>query len=245
MKNKWFWGTLLFWAIFSIAIMGRALIFSTLRFDPKIISQYEIKTNGLTQSHRLWMNEGDLVDLLPLINDRLRREGWNSCAGGIDMVPDFLQLDGLVPDISEKLQIKMFQKPGFHLAMGLLQPSGESLTYGWEGILPDRILSLDQELKAWNFHFPVPPDASHLINEKLANLQIGMVILPHQQGLTRRFLNLCQQGNWEASEWNSGTEYPTFFLTRKGEKLMAVLNQQTSQDVITLLNFINRKAFYE
>src|ERR1035438_10252493 len=121
MKNKWFWGSLAFWMIFAIGLTGRALIYSSLRFDPQIISRYEIKTNGLVQSHKIWVNEGSLTALVPLVDDLLRQDGWSSCANSQDLVPDLLQLDGLVPDISDRVQIKMFQKPGLHLALGLLQ----------------------------------------------------------------------------------------------------------------------------
>jgi len=77
MKNKWFWGTLAFWMIFAIALTGRALIYSSLRFDPQIISRYEIKTNGLVQSHKIWVNEGSLTALVPLVDDHLRQDGWS------------------------------------------------------------------------------------------------------------------------------------------------------------------------
>lgn len=241
MRNKWFWGTLAFWVIFAIALTGRALIYSNLRFEPKVISRYDIQTNGLTQSHKLWVNEGSLGDLVPLVDDRLRQEGWVSCAGGRDLIPDLLQLEGLVPDISGLVQIKMFQKPGFHLALGLLQASGESRTYGWEGVFPDAVFDPTQARKGWDIPFPVPPDAKQLMNEKLENLQIALVILPPQKNLVSRFQDLCRKGNWEAVEWKSGGEEPAFLLTQGRNKLLAVLSRQSSEDVITLLKFKKRK----
>jgi len=243
MRNKWFWGTLVFWSVFAIALTGRALIYSNLRFDPQIISRYEIKTNGLAQSHQFWINEGCLSDLVPLVDDRLCQEGWSKCQGGNDLIPNLLQLEGLVPDISDRVQIKMFQKPGFHLALGLLQDQNEPKTYGWEGIYPDAVFNLDQARKGWDLPFPVPSDAKQLINEKLENLQISMLVLSPQKNLVERFQALCQEGNWRASEWKSGGEDPAFLLTRGRVKLLALLSRQDFEDVITLLKFDKRKDF--
>ncbi len=245
MKNKWFWGTLSFWFIFAIAFTSRALIFSDVKFDPQIISHYEIKTNGLIQSHKLWINEGSLNNLLPLLSDRLRQEGWISCAGGRDIIPDLLQLDSSVPDISDKLQIKIYRKPGFHLSIGLLQREGETKTYGWESILPDMVFNQEQARKSWDLSFPTPSDAKQLVNEKLENLQIAMVILPLQKNLTGRFQELCQQGNWEAALWKKGETDPVFILTKGENKLLALLSHQDSEDVITLLRLDKRKDFYD
>jgi hypothetical protein len=241
MRNKWFWGTLAFWVVFAAALTGRALIYSDLRFDPKVIGRYDIRTNGLAQSRKLWVNEGSLGDLVPLVDDRLRREGWASCAGGRDLIPDLLQLEGLVPDISDRVQLKMFQKPGFHLALGLLQATGEPKTYGWEGVFPDAVFDLNQARKGWDLPFPVPPDAKQLVNEKLENLQIALVILAPQKDLIGRFQDLCRKGNWETAEWKSGGEGTAFLLTQGSNKLLAVLSRQSSEDVITLLKFEKRK----
>ena len=241
MKNKWFWGTLAFWMIFAIALTGRALIYSSLRFDPQIISRYEIKTNGLVQSHKIWVNEGSLTALVPLVDDHLRQDGWSSCANSQDLVPDLLQLDGLVPDISDRVQIKMFQKPGLHLALGLLQDTSESKTYGWEGQFPDSVFDLTQAKKAWDLPFPVPSDAKQLLNEKLENLQIGMVVFSPQKSLVDRFQEICRQGNWQVSEWKGSGEKTAYLLTRGRDKIFAILNHQTSEDIITLLKLDKRK----
>jgi hypothetical protein len=181
------------------------------------------------------------MDLLPLLSDHLRQEGWVSCAGGQDLIPDLLQIDGLVPDISEKLQVKMFQKPGFHMALGLLQPSGETKTYGWEGVVPDGVFGIAQARKSWDLPFPLPPDTKRLMNEKLENFQIAILILPPQKDLPGRFQALCQEGHWESTVWKSSDANPVFLITKGNNKLMAVLNRQPSEDMITLVKFDQRK----
>jgi hypothetical protein len=241
-KNKWFWGTLVFWALFSIAVTGRALIYSQLSFHPRVISHYEIHTNGMTQSNQFWINDGSLTDLLPILEDHYRQEGWTACSSGRDLVPDLLQLDGLVPDISDQFQIKMFQKPGCHLAVGLLQSPDSSQTYGWEGVLPDSSLTLEQERKGWDLPFPAPLEAAQLFSEKLENLQIGIAFFSDGKKLSDRYNGLCQKGQWQTNLLKNDSAAPAFLVTKGNEKLLVLLSRLDRGDYITFVKFGKRKV---
>jgi hypothetical protein len=242
-KTRWFWGTLLFWALFSLAVTGRALIYSQLNFDPKVISRYEIHVNGLSQSNQFWVNEGNLTDLLPLLERHYKQEGWIPCLSGKDLLPDLFQLEGLVPDISDQFQIKMFQKPGCRLALGLLQSSDSPNTYGWEGVLPDACLSLEQERKAWNLPFPAPLEATQLISERLENLEFGIALLNREKDLTELFKSLCLKEQWKAISLKTDPESTSFLITKGNEKLLAVLSHPGRGDAITFVKLKIRKAF--
>jgi hypothetical protein len=242
-KFKWFWGTLIFLFLFSIAVTGRALIYSQLTFHPRVISHYEIRANGLTQSNQFWVNDGYLTDLLPVLDRHYRIEGWTPCLSGRDLVPDLLPLEGLIPDISDQFQIRMFQKPGCRLALGLLQSPDTAQTYGWEGILPDSCLSLQQERKAWRLPFPAPLEASQLISEKLEGLEIGIALFTGGKNLTSQFMTLCQRDQWMPSPLKNDSEASAFLITKGNKKLLALLSHQETGNYITFLKFGKRKAF--
>ncbi len=242
-KNRWFWGTLLFWVLFSLAVTSRALIYSQLSFDPKIISRYEIHANGLTQSNQFWVNDGCLTDLLPLLERHYKQEGWTPCLSGKDLVPDLLQLEGLAPDISDQFQIKMFQKPGCRLALGLLQSADSPQTYGWEGVLPDACLNLKQERKAWGLPFPAPLEATQLISEKLENLEFGVALFNREKDLTDLFKSLCIRDQWKAIPLKPDAESLSFLISKGNEMLLAVLSHPDNGDSITFVKFKSRKAY--
>ncbi len=236
MKKTWFWATIVFWFILAGAFVGRALIFSPDRFSPKTICQYESTTNGVKETNRVWVNEGRLKSLLPIITNKFRSEGWTPEGRELDLTPLLLELSEENPSLEGRLEIHAFKKAGATKALGLLENPSSDTTYGWEGELPDSVFNPSQSRSSWNFPFTPPEDSRELFCQKLMNFRIGLIYLDHDNGLYQRFSSLCLRQGFRIRPWRGDPEREVFLLSKPSFKLLAVLNPQPLEDVIALVS---------
>src|ERR1700679_3038701 len=144
MKQKWFWSTLVFWALLTSSVVSWALISSPLRFQPQTISRYETKVNGKSQKTELWINQGRLTDLMPIIVKEFTNDHWEPLGNGLDLTSTLL---GSISDsfvLSDQVQVKLFEKNGLYKTLGLWQSKDTDETYGMTSEVPNTIFNLSQ-----------------------------------------------------------------------------------------------------
>jgi hypothetical protein len=235
MRQKWFWTAFGFWVFFTSAVITWPLIFCPIRFSPKTLSEFEIKVNGETEHNRVWVNEGRLHDLLPVIQKQWLAEGWSSAGQGIDLTPLLLgQLENS-PSLEDQLQIKVFKRKGYYKSLGLLEPSGSGKTYGWEGELPDQAFNTKKSIGHWDFPFLPPPDAEETFCQKLQNFQLALIYLSKAENGEKLFAQLCANQGFSQKLWREDGWKKIYILTKNTKRLLAVLNQEPGEKVLSLV----------
>ena len=235
MKQKWFWGTLIFLALFSGSIVCWALISSPLRFQPQTISQYTTQVNGQTQKTEFWINQGRLTELFPLIEKELKNDHWVPMMNGLDLTSVLLGPLGDSFDLSDQVQIKLFQKNGLYRAFGLWQSKSTEETYGMTTEVPSAVFNLSQAKTHWGFPFPPPPSTTQLFYEKLENLQIGFICLPVGEEPIEQFNQICASRGYSQTLWQKENAKKIYLLTDKKIKILAIFDFEDSRSVISLV----------
>ncbi len=234
MKRKWFWITLIFWASFTCTVITWPLIYAPVRFDPKIIGEFETKVNGFKQKNIMWINEGNLNDLLPIILEKLTKEGWISVGKNMDLTPVLLGIADESEQPSKHLLIKVFQRKDFYKTLGLWEPVGAGKTYGFVGEIPDSIFSLSQAKTHWDLPFTPPSDSNSLYCQKLNNIDIGLISLPYQDKFGDVFHQLCVTRGFSEKLLSSETDKKIFVLTKGRIKILAISEIENGQTSISM-----------
>src|SRR5665213_44903 len=191
MKQKWFWTTLVFWTLLASSVVSWALISSPLRFQPQTISRYETKVNGQPQKTELWVNQGRLTDLMPIIVKEFTNNHWKPLGNDLDLTSSLLGSISDSFDLSDQIQIKLFEKNGFYKVLGLWQSKDADETYGMTSEVPNNAFNLSQSKSNWGFPFAPPPAATQLFYEKLETLKIGFIYLPPGDEPVQQFNQIC------------------------------------------------------
>jgi hypothetical protein len=239
MKQNWFWGTLFFWFVLTGSVVCWALISAQLRFQPQTISHYETKLNGKTQKTELWVNQGRLTELAPIITKKFAKDHWEPCANGLDLTSALLGSLGDSFDLSDQIQIKMFKKNGLYKALGLWQSKDTDETYGIISEVPGSILDLSQSKSNWIFPFPPPPDTIQLFSEKLGDLKIGFIFLPLNDEPVNRFKETCLASGFKQTFLREENNKKIFILVKNKTKILASLGIENNQNVISLIELKN------
>ncbi len=236
MNKYWFWGTIVFWFILASAFLSRALIFSPVCFSPKTICQYESTTNGVKETNLVWVNQGKLINLLPIIMDKFHSEGWTPEGRELNLTPILLELSNKNPSLEGRLEIHAFKKAGVTKALGLLENPDSGMTYGWEGELPGGIFNLTQARSHWDFPFSPPEESREIFCQKLQNFKIGLIYMDPSNSLRQKFFALCLQQGFNFRPWKGDPGREAYLLSKTSVRLLAVLNPQSLEDVIALVS---------
>jgi len=235
MKQKWFWATLVFWTLLTSTVVCWALISSPLRFQPQTISHYETKINGQTQKTELWVNQGRLTDLMPIIVKEFTTDHWESLGNGIDLTSSLLGSISDSFDLSDQVQIKLFEKNGLYKALGLWQSKDTDETYGMTSEVPKMMFNLSQAKSNWGFPFAPPPAAIQLFYEKLQTLKIGFIYLPPGDEPVQQFNQICFNQGFSQILCQKETNKKIYLLINKKIKILAIFNFETHRNVISLV----------
>ncbi len=238
MKQKWFWGTFAFWVIFAGTVMAWALIYSPVHFAPKFLSQYETEINGLKQKNELWVNEGHLTALLPVITQNWLKDGWRPAGNNLDLTSAILGALDENTDLSDQVQVRVFQKKDFHKTLGLWEPTGENQTYGWVSEIPDKALNPSTAKSNWHFPFIPPENSNRLYCQKLKNLQIALITLPADTRFEDHFHESCINQGFTQNLWRNDPDKKSYILSKGKTRLLAVLTAEGNQDSISLAYFL-------
>jgi hypothetical protein len=235
MKQKWFWATLVFWTLSASSIVCWALISSPLRFQPQIISRYETKVNGQSQKTELWINQGRLTDLMPIIVKEFTTDHWKPLGNGLDLTSALLGSISDSFDLSDQIQVKLFQKNGLYRTLGLWQSKDTDETYGMTSEAPNAIFNLSQAKSNWGFPFPPPPSATQLFYEKLETLKIGFIYLPPGDAPVQQFNQICSSKGFSQILWQKENNKKIYILSDKKIKILAILNFDAHRNTISLV----------
>jgi hypothetical protein len=235
MKQKWFWVTLVFWTLLASSVVSWALISSPLRFQPQTISQYETKVNGQPQKTELWVNQGRLTDLMPIIVKEFTNDHWEPLDNGLDLTSALLGSISDSFDLSDQVQIKLFEKHGLYKAFGLWQSKDTDETYGMTSDVPNAIFNLSQAKSSWGFPIAPPPAATQLFYETLETLKIGFIYLPLGDEPVQQFNQICSNQGFSQILWQKKTDKKIYILTNKKIKILAIINFEARRNVISLV----------
>jgi hypothetical protein len=235
MKQKWFWGTLVFWVLLSGSVVCWALISSPLRYQPQIINHYVTQVNGQTQKTEFWVNQGRLTELMPLIVKEFKNDHWEPLGSGLDLTPALLGSIGDSFDLSDQIQIKLFEKNGLYKALGLWQSKNTDETYGMTSEVPNAIFNLARAKSNWGFPFPPPSTATQLFYEKMENLEIGFICLPPGDEPIDQFNQISFSLGFSQTPWQKEKNKKIYLLSNKKTKILVILNSEDRRNVISLV----------
>jgi len=235
MKQKWFWSTLVFWALLTSSVVSWALISSPLRFQPQTISRYETKVNGKSQKTELWINQGRLTDLMPIIVKEFTNDHWEPLGNGLDLTSTLLGSISDSFDLSDQVQVKLFEKNGLYKTLGLWQSKDTDETYGMTSEVPNTIFNLSQAKSNWGFPFPPPPSATQLFYEKLETLKIGFIYLPPGDVPVQQFNQICSRQGFSQTLWQNENNKKIYIISNKKIKVLAIFNFETHRNTISLV----------
>ncbi len=225
MKQKWFWATLVFWTLLASSVVCWALISSPLRFQPQTISRYETKINGQSQKTELWINQGRLNDLMPIIVKEFTNDHWKPFGNGLDLTSALLGSICDSFDLSDQVQIKLFEKNGLYKVLGLWQSKNVDETYGMTSDLPNSVFNLSLAKSSWGFPFAPPPSATQLFYEKLEMLKIGFIYLPPGDDAIQQFNQICSNQGFSEILWQEKKDKKVYILTNKKFKILAIVSE--------------------
>lgn len=234
MNQKWFWGTLLFLTLFSGSIVSWALISSPLRFEPQVINHFENDFNGQKQRTDIWVNQGRLTELLPLVTQEMEKNNWKSLGRGIDLGSAILGLNAKGLDFSDQFDVKVWEKDGVYRTIGLLQSKDTDTTYGATSDFPKTAFDMDKTLKNWNFPIPPPRGDDLLFNVQLKNVKLGIVLFSHSEEPFKNFKQLCSEKGFSQNLEEEEKNKKVFLLTDKKNKILAIFDQEGPTDSIAL-----------
>lgn len=235
MKQKWFWSTLVFWTLLASSVVSWALISSPLRFQPQTISRHETKVNGQPQKTELWVNQGRLTDLMPIIIKQFTNDHWKSLGDGLDLTSSLLGSISDSFDLSDQVQIKLFEKQGLYKALGLWQSKDTDMTYGMTSEIPNSIFNLSQAKSNWGFPFAPPPAATKLFYENFENLKIGFIYLPIGDEPVQQFDQICSSQGFSEILWQKESNKKIYILSDRKIKILAILNFEPHRNIISLV----------
>jgi hypothetical protein len=235
MKQKWFWATLVFWTLLASSVVCWALIASPLRFQPQIISRYETKVNGQSQKTELWVNQGRLTDLMPIVIKEFTNDHWQPLGSGLNLTSALLGSISDSFDLSDQIQIKLFEKNGFYKALGLWQSKETDETYGMTSELPNAAFNLSQARSTWGFPFAPPPNATQFFYEKLESLKIGFIYLPPGDESVRQFDQNCFDQGFSQIQWQQENNKKIYIFSNKKIKILAIYDFETHRNIISLV----------
>lgn len=235
MKQKWFWITLFTWILFASSVVSWALISSPLRFQPQTISRYETKVNGQPQKTELWVNQGRLIDLMPIIIKELTNDHWAPLGNGLNLTSALLGSISNSFDLSDQIQIKLFEKQGLYKAVGLWQSKDMDVTYGMISEMPNTVFNLSQAKSHWGFPFPPPSAATRLFYENIEILKIGFIYLPIGDEPVQQFEKTCSNQGFSQTFWQKENNKKIYILSNKKVKILAIYNFESYYDVISLI----------
>jgi hypothetical protein len=237
MKQKWFWGTFLFLTIFTSTVIAWALIFSPVRFSPKTLQEFQTKINGTEEKNQIWVNEGHLKELLPVIVEKWDKEGWKIHGQKMDLTPAVLGLLDDSIDLEDNLQVRVFKKGDLYRTLGLWEPPGNDETYGWVGELPDRAFNPSLAVEKWDFPMAPPPNALRIYCQGLGNLKVALISLPPPRNFDDQFLAYCSSQGFTGKLWKKNEDESVYFLNQGGKKILAFLNMDEGEGHISLVSF--------
>ncbi len=233
MNQKWFWGTLIFLMLFSGSIVSWALISAPLRFGPQIISHFENDLNGQKQRTDIWVNQGRLTDLLPLVLSEMEKNGWKS--NGIDLSSALLGPSAKGLDFSDQLDVKVWEKDGTYRTIGLLQSKDADMTYGATSDFPKTAFDMNKTLKSWDFPIP-PPDKKDLIfNVKLKNMKVGIILASGSENPFEKFTKNCYEAGYSMTLTEEEKNKKVFLLKNKKNRILAVFDRTQAANSIALV----------
>jgi hypothetical protein len=235
MKQKWFWATLVFWTLLASTVVSWALISSPLRFQPQTISRYETKVNGQPQKTELWVNQGRLTDLMPIIVKEFINDHWEPLGNDLNLTSTLLGSISDSFDLSDQVQIKLFEKKGVYKALGLWQSKNTDETYGMTSETPNTTFDLSQAKSNWQFPFAPPPATTRLFYEKLETLKIGFIYLPSGNEPIQQFDQICSAQGFSQTLWQKANDKKISILSNKKIKILAIFNFEPHRNVISLV----------
>jgi len=235
MKQKWFWGALFFWILLSGSVVCWALISSPLRFQPQIISQYENLVNGQPQKTEYWINQGRLTDLMPIITKEFINDHWQPMNNGLDLTPILLGSLSNAFDLSDQIQIKLFEKNGLYKTLGVWQSKDTDETYGMTSEIPKTVFNLYRAKSTWGFPFPPPSATTQLFYEKLQNLEIGFICLSTGDKPIAQFDQTCSSYGYSQTLLQTEKNKKTYIISNKKTKILCILSLEDQRSVISLV----------
>ncbi|MGH7739352.1 MAG: hypothetical protein ACREL1_04325 [bacterium] len=235
MRHPWFWGTLVFWAIFSSAVLSWALIFSPLAFDPRTIRHFQTHLNGIAQDQKIWVNPGKLNRLIPGLEARYRAQGWLPLGHGMDFAPAALGIENPAIGFPDSLQIKFFKKNGIYRTLGLWQSPQEDQTYGWTCDTSQDFQDWRQARSQWSFPFKPPANTSAFYAEKIGKLQIAILVLPASRNPSETFAALCRAQGFEETAYPGGPSAASFLLSKNRKRFVAQVQADPTRTSISVM----------
>lgn len=236
-KNKWFWFTFTFLTVFTLSVVSRALIFSPLRFEPKILGHFETEMNGSKQDNQVWVNDGNLKDLEKTIVQDWTGLGWKTVAQGMDFAPSLLGIGKTSEILSPYIQMKVFQKNDTLRTLSLMQDPQGDRTYGWVSETPKDVLDLERARTHWDFPFSPPKYAQRLICQKNPKFELAFIFLPPNGDLPKAFHQICSAQGFQIKPFQDAQNHLGYLLSRGSVRLLAILDAVEKEDRISLVCF--------
>jgi len=239
MNRKWFWLTLVFLFIFTSSVISWAVIFSPIRFQPKIIEKFETQVNGLSQKNEVWVNQGSLEKLIPIITEKLAGDGWAVLGKSINLAPEFFGILDEESALDPKLQMKVFKKGKIYKTVGLWEASDENQTYGYVSEIPDASFSPIQARTQWKFPLKPPDDADELFCQKLENFQIALISLPMVKNPDNTLSQLCASQGFNRKLLRRESDKKTYLLSKSNTRIVAILSFEENQNYLSMVSLNN------
>jgi hypothetical protein len=236
-KNKWFWFTFTFLTVFTLSVVSWALIFSPLRFEPKILGHFETEMNGSKQNNQVWVNDGNLKNLEKTIVRDWTGSGWKPMAQGMDFAPSLLGIGKTSEVLSPYIQMRVFQKNDTLRTLSLMQDPLGDRTYGWVSETPKDILDLEKARAHWDFPFTPPKYAQLLICQKNPKFQLAFIFLPTNRDLSKAFNQICLAQGFQIKPFQDTPDHWGYLLSRGSVRLLAILDATEKEDRISLVRF--------
>ncbi|HVM32207.1 MAG TPA: hypothetical protein VMU88_03670 [bacterium] len=236
MKKTWFWATLVFWCVFSSAVISRALIFAPLSFQPQMLRHFETRINGRAQRHDLWVNDGALNRLIPLIEAQYGKQGWKPVASGMDLAPEALGFKNPSVAFPDSFQLKLFQREGLFRVLGLWQSPREDKTYGWACDTPPIPPSPEQARPQWGFPLRPPAGAVSIYQSRIDGLAMAFFILPGTRPFQETIDSVVQSQGFQATPYYQDSSQTAFLLQKNKTRLLAQAAFQSGQTSIAVID---------
>jgi hypothetical protein len=234
-NQKWFWGAFLFLLTMSGAVISWALISSSLHFSPQVISHFENDLNGQKQKTDIWVNQGRLTDLTPLVLKTMDEQKWRPLSQGANFTNALLGIPDQNFDFSDQLQIKVFEKDGIYRTLSMLQSKDTDVTYGATSDIPKIAFNAGNAKNNWNFSIPVPNGAQLIYGVKLQNMKLGLILYPHVRVPFNEFIQTCATAGYSVNLEQEEKNKKVFLIANKKNRILAIFNQEDSHNCISLV----------
>jgi len=239
MIRKWFWFTLIFLFISTSSVISWAVIFAPIHFQPKIIEKFETQINGLKQKNEIWINQGSLEKLIPLIMEKWTNEGWVSEGSSLNLAPEFFGVLDESSSLDSKIQMKVFKKEKIYKTLGLLESADRNQTYGYVSEIPDAAFNPKQARARWKFPL-LPPDTSdELFCQKLQNFQVAFISIPADKNPENTFNQLCLSQGFNQKIWRQEIDKKIYILTKGNKRIVAIISFEETRCHISMASLNN------